>query len=38
MIEFSKDHTPACVELMSAYQAFRTKLLDWSHEPDQVKQ
>ena len=38
MIEFGKDHSPAWLELMSAYQIFRARLFDWSREPDQVKQ
>lgn len=38
MIEFSKDHSSAWMEMMSAYQVFREKLLDWTHEPDQKKQ
>ena len=38
MIEFSKDHSSAWVEMMSAYQVFRAKLFDWAHEPDQIKQ
>ena len=38
MIEFSKDHSSAWMEMMSAYQVFRVKLLDWAHEPDQIKQ
>ena len=38
MIEFSKDHSSAWMEMMSAYQVFRAKLFDWAHEPDQVKQ
>ena len=38
MIEFSKDHSPAWMEMMSAYQFFRAKLFDWAHEPDQKKQ
>ena len=38
MIEFSKDHSPAWMEMMSAYQIFRAKLFDWAHEPDQIKQ
>ena len=37
MIEFGKDHSPAWLELMSAYQIFRARLFDWSREPDQVK-
>ena len=38
MIEFSKDHSSAWMEMMSAYQVFRAKLFDWAHEPDQKKQ
>lgn len=38
MIEFSKDHSSAWMEMMSAYQIFRAKLFDWAHEPDQKKQ
>lgn len=38
MIEFDKDHSSAWLEMMSAYQFFRSKLFDWTHEPDQVKQ
>ena len=38
MIEFSKDHGRAWMEMMSAYQIFRAKLFDWVHEPDQIKQ
>ena len=38
MIEFSRDHSSAWMEMMSAYQVFRVKLLDWAHEPDQIKQ
>ena len=38
MIEFSKDHSQAWIEMMSAYQVFREKLFDWSHEPDHKKQ
>lgn len=38
MIEFSKEHSAAWLQLMSAYQIFRTKLFDWAHEPDQIKQ
>ena len=38
MIEFSKDHSSAWMEMMSAYQVFRAKLFDWAHEPDQIKQ
>ena len=38
MIEFSKDHSSAWMEMMSAYQVFREKLFDWTHEPDQKKQ
>lgn len=26
------------MEMMSAYQVFRAKLLDWAHEPDRKKQ
>lgn len=37
MIEFSKEHSPVWMDLMSAYQAFRAKVFDWVHEPDQVK-
>ena len=33
MIEFSKDHSSAWMEMMSAYQVFRAKLFDWAHEP-----
>ena len=38
MIEFSKDHSSAWMEMMSAYQVFRAKLFDWAHEPDRKKQ
>ena len=38
MIAFDKEHSSAWMEMMSAYQIFRTKLFDWAHEPDQVKQ
>ena len=38
MIEFSKDHSSAWMEMMSAYQVFREKLFDWAHESDQKKQ
>ena len=38
MIEFSKDHSPAWLEMMSAYQVFRAKLSEWSCKSDQVKQ
>ena len=38
MIEFSKDHGRAWMEMMSAYQIFRAKLFDWAHELDQIKQ
>lgn len=38
MIEFDKNHSTAWMEMMSAYQIFRAKLFDWTHEPDQVKQ
>ena len=38
MIEFGKDHSPAWLELMSAYQIFLARLFDWAHEPDQIKQ
>lgn len=38
MIEFDKDHSSAWMEMMSAYQLFRSKLFDWTHEPDPVKQ
>ncbi len=38
MIEFGKDHSSAWMEMMSAYQVFRVKLLDWAHEADQIKQ
>ena len=38
MVEFSKNHSSAWMEMMSAYQVFRVKLLDWAHEPDQIKQ
>jgi len=38
MIEFDKNHSTAWMEMMSAYQAFRIKLFDWTNEPDQVKQ
>ena len=31
MIEFSKDHSSAWMEMMSAYQIFRAKLFDWAH-------
>ena len=31
MIEFSKDHSSAWMEMMSAYQVFRAKLFDWAH-------
>ena len=30
MIEFSKDHSSAWMEMMSAYQVFRAKLFDWA--------
>jgi len=38
MIEFDKNHSTAWMEMMSAYQIFREKLFDWTHESDQVKQ
>ena len=38
MIEFSKDHSSAWMEMMLAYQVFQAKLFDWAHEPDQKKQ
>jgi len=38
MIEFDKNHSTAWMEMMSAYQVFRAKLFDWTHESDQVKQ
>ena len=38
MVEFSKNHSSAWMEMMSAYQIFRAKLFDWAHEPDQKKQ
>ena len=38
MIAFDKEHSSAWMEMMSAYQVFRVKLLDWAHEPDQIKQ
>ena len=38
MIEFSKDHSPAWLEMISAYQVFRAKLSEWSCKSDQVKQ
>ncbi len=37
MIEFNEEHSLAWLELMSAYQIFRTKLFDWAHESDQIK-
>lgn len=38
MIEFDKNHSTTWTEMMSAYQIFREKLFDWTHESDQVKQ
>ena len=37
MIEFSKEHSKAWIELMAAYQEFRAKVFYWAHENDDVK-
>ena len=38
MIEFGKDHSPAWMEMMSAYQIFGQSCLIGAMKPDQVKQ
>ena len=37
MIEFSKEHSKAWLELMSAYQDYRDKIFNWAKENTDVK-
>lgn len=37
MIEFSKEHSVAWLELMNVYQEFRAKIFHWAKENDDVK-
>ncbi len=37
MIEFSKEHSKAWLELMSAYQDYRVKIFNWAKENTDVK-
>ena len=37
MIEFSKEHSKAWLDLMAAYQEFRAKIFHWANENNNVK-
>ncbi len=37
MIDFSKEHSKAWLELMTAYQDYRAKIFNWAKENDDVK-
>lgn len=37
MKQFSEQHSKTWLELMAAYQEFRTKMFDWAKERDEVK-
>lgn len=37
MIEFSKEHSEAWLELMAAYQDYQSKIFNWAHENPDVK-
>jgi len=37
MIDFSKEHSKAWLELMTAYQDFRVKIFNWAKENDDIK-